>query len=166
MPGPETMTVTTPNDREIEITRGFDAPRSLVFDAFTKPELLKRWGGGPPGWSMVVCEVDLRVGGAWRQVLRGPAGEEMGMGGVHREVVAPERVVRTEVFDQAWYAGEAVGTMVLTQHGTKTSVRITVRYDSKEVRDGVLKSPMESGMAAGFNAMAELLAELQRGQAQ
>ena len=86
-----TLQVTTPSDKEIVLTRVFDAPRHLVFDALTKPELLKRWFG-PRGWSLVVCDVDLRVGGAWRFVLRGPDGTEMGMSGIYREIARPERI--------------------------------------------------------------------------
>jgi len=155
-----TLKVTTPSDREIAMTRVFDAPRSLVFDAMTKPELLKRWGGGPPGWSMVVCEIDLRVDGTWRYVIRGPDGTEMGMRGVFREIVRPERIVRTESFDPAWYPGEALGTMVLVEKEGKTTLTITVLYDSQETRDAVLKSPMERGVSQGFDQLAELLASM------
>src|SRR5438874_543510 len=109
------MTLTLSGDRAIVVTRVFDAPRSLVFDAMTKPEMLKRWLTGPPGWSLAVCEMDLRVGGAYRWVWRGPNGEEMGMGGVHREIVPPERIVNTQLFDEDWTGGEAVGTLVLTE---------------------------------------------------
>src|SRR5438045_8545732 len=93
-----TLKVTTPTDREIVMTRVFDAPRRLVFDAFSKPELLKRCFG-PRGWSLVVCDVDLKVGGGFRFVLRGPAGKQMGMRGVYREIVPPERSVKMESFD-------------------------------------------------------------------
>jgi len=93
-----TLQVTTPTEREIVMTRVFDAPRSLVFDALTKPELLKRWFG-PRGWSLGVCEVDLKVGGTWRFVWRGPDGTEWGMHGAYREIVPPERLVHTETFD-------------------------------------------------------------------
>jgi uncharacterized protein YndB with AHSA1/START domain len=92
----KTLTVTTPSEREIMMTRVFDAPRSLVFDALTKPELLKRWLYGPPGWSLEVCEIDLSVGGAFRYVWRGPDSSEMGMGGVYREIVKPERLARCD----------------------------------------------------------------------
>src|SRR6266850_5118132 len=91
-----TLKVTTPTDRQIVMTRVFDAPRSLVFDAMAKPELIQRWLYGPPGWSMVLCEDDLKVGGAFRWAWRGPDGAEMAMRGVYREVVPPERIVRTE----------------------------------------------------------------------
>jgi uncharacterized protein YndB with AHSA1/START domain len=153
-----TLKVTTHGDREIVMTRVLDAPRRLVFDAFTKPELVKRWLLGPPGWSMPVCEIDLRVGGSYRYVWRHVNGNEMGMGGVYREIVAPERIVATEKFDESWYPGEAVGTLLLVEQGGKTTITQTVLYESREARDGVLKSPMESGVAAGYDRMAELLA--------
>lgn len=152
------LKVTTPSEREIAMTRVFDAPRNLVFEAYTKPELVKRWLGVHGGWSWSVCEIDLRVGGAYRFVWRGPGGEEMGMGGVYREVVVPERIVATEAFDQSWYPGEAVSTFVLVQQGDRTTLTLTVRYQSREARDAVLKSPMEQGVAAGFDKLEELLA--------
>lgn len=153
-----TLRVTTPTDREIVMTRVFDAPRRLVFDALTKPELVKQWLLGPPGWSMPVCEIDLRVGGAYRYLWRNADGAEMGMGGVLLEIVAPQRLVGTEKFDQAWYPGEAVVTNVLTEEGGKTTLTLTVRYESREARDAVLKTPMESGVAASYDRLAELLA--------
>ena len=159
MHGPTgTLKVTTPTDREIAMTRVFDAPRNLVFDAYTKPELVQRWLGVQGGWSWSVCEIDLRVGGAYRFVWRGPGGEEMGMRGVYREVVVPERIVATEAFDQSWYPGEAVSTVALVEQGGRTTLTLTVRYESREARDAVLKSPMESGVAAGFDKLADLLA--------
>ena len=91
------LQITTPSDREIAMTRVFDAPRRLVFDAFTKPELVKQWLLGPPGWTMPVCEIDLRVGGQYRYVWRRESnGKEMGMGGVYKEISPPERLVSTE----------------------------------------------------------------------
>ncbi len=155
-----TLKVTTSTDREIAMMRVFDAPRRLVFDALTKPELVKQWLLGPPGWSMPVCEIDLRVGGAYRFVWRGPDGTEVGMGGVHREIVAPERLVSTERFDESWYPGEALVTNVLIEQGNKTTLTLTVRYESREARDIALKSPMEQGVAAGYDRLAELLASL------
>jgi uncharacterized protein YndB with AHSA1/START domain len=156
-----TMHLTTPSDQEIMVTRVFNAPRRLVFDAFTKPELLKRWFYGPDGWSLEVCEVDLRAGGAYRYVWRGPNGMEMGMGGIHQEVVPPERIVCTQLFDQDWTGGEAVGTMVLTEHDGKTTLTNTVLYSSREVRDAVLKTPMEKGMAAGYDRLEAVLPVLE-----
>jgi uncharacterized protein YndB with AHSA1/START domain len=153
------LQITTPTDREIAMTRVFDAPRRLVFDAMTKPELVKQWLLGPPGWTMPVCEIDLKVGGAYRYVWRKDSdGKEMGMGGVYREVAAPERLVATERFDEAWYPGEAVGTLVLSEQGGKTTVTQTVLYQSQEARDAVLKSGMDKGVAASYDRLAELLA--------
>ena len=121
------LKVTTPSDREIAMTRVFDAPRRLVFDAYTKPELVKRWLLGPPGWTMPVCEIDLRVGGAYRYVWRHIVkGNEMGMGGVYREIAAPVRIVATEKFDDAWYPGEALDTTVFTETRGVTKTSITV----------------------------------------
>ena len=148
-------------DREIEMTRIFDAPRSLVFEAFSKPELVRQWLLGPPGWSMPVCEIDFRVGGRYRYVWRHANGQEMGMGGVHREIVVAERIVATEKFDESWYPGEAVNTIVLVEQGGKTALTQTVLYESSEAREAVLKSPMEQGVTAGYDRLAELLASLE-----
>jgi uncharacterized protein YndB with AHSA1/START domain len=161
MKNSESLKITTRGEREIVMTRVLDAPRTLVFDAFTKPELVQRWLLGPDGWSMPVCEIDLRVGGGYRYVWRHTRhGNEMGMGGVYREIVVPERVVATEKFDEAWYPGEAVGTLVLTEQGGKTTVTQTLLYDSRETRDAVLKSPMESGVAASYDRLAQVLAAM------
>jgi uncharacterized protein YndB with AHSA1/START domain len=154
------LSVTTPSDREIVITRVFDAPRTLVFDCMSKPELVKRWLLGPPGWTMPVCEIDLRVGGRYRYVWRGPDGTEMGMGGVYREIVPPERIVQTELFDQDWTGGETVGTALLTEKDSRTILTITVLYSSKEARDGALRTGMTEGMSAGYDRLAELLASI------
>ena len=158
----EKLTLTTPTDREIVMTRVFDAPRRLVFDALTKPELVRKWLLGPPGWTMPVCEIDLRVGGAYRYVWRHENGNEMGMGGVYREIARPERLVATEKFDESWYPGEALDTTVLTEQGGKTTLTVTVRYESRDVRDAVLKSPMEQGVAAGYDRLAELLRGMEK----
>jgi uncharacterized protein YndB with AHSA1/START domain len=152
------LEITTPSDREIAMARVFDAPRSMVFDAWTRPELLKRWLGARNGWTLAVCEIDLKVGGTYRYVWRKDNGIEMGMRGVYREIVRPERLVCTEVFDDKWYEGEALDTMVLTEHDGKTTVTTTVLYDSKEARDGVLKSPMATGVAESYDRLDELLA--------
>ena len=158
------LQVTTPSDREIAMTRVFDAPRSMVFDAWTKPELLKRWLGVFGGWSFVVCEVDLKVGGKYRYVWRGKDGNEMGMGGVFREIVRPERLVCTEKFDESWYPGDALDTTLFVEKGGKTTVTTTVRYESKAARDGVLKSPMEGGVAQSYDKLAEVLASMPAGR--
>jgi uncharacterized protein YndB with AHSA1/START domain len=150
-----TLQVATPTDREIVMTRIFDAPRHLVFDAFTKPELLKRWFG-PRGWSLVVCEIDFKVGGAFRFVLRGPNGTDMGMRGVYREIAPPERSVHVESFDD--YPGESLVTTVLVEQDGKTTLTATVLYPSQEVRDAVIQSGMEHGAAESYDKLAELLA--------
>src|SRR4249920_80587 len=132
---PDSFTVSTPSDREIQVTRDFHAPRRLVFDAFTKPDLVRRWLLGPPGWTMPLCEIDLRVGGAYRYVWRKEGEKDMGMGGVFRDIVAPERLVATERFDDAWYPGEALDTTVFDEKNGMTRVTLTVSYESKEARD-------------------------------
>ncbi len=152
------LEVTTPSEREIALVRTFDAARNLVFDAWTKPELVKQWLGIFRGWSFAVCEIDLRVGGKYRYLWRGPDGAQLGMGGVYREIVRPERIVCTEKFDQSWYEGDAVDTTVFVEARGKTTVTTTVRYASKEVRDGVLKSPMEGGVAKSYDKLAQVLA--------
>ena len=140
------------------MARVFDAPRQLVFDALTKPELVRRWLLGPDGWSMPVCEIDLRVGGGLRYVWRHADGREMGMRGVYREIVRPERLVHTEVFDDPWYPGEGMDTVVLVEASGKTTLTSTVRYASKKIRDAVLKSPMETGVARSYDRLDEVLA--------
>jgi uncharacterized protein YndB with AHSA1/START domain len=154
------LQITTPSERELRITRTFAAPKQLVFDAFTKPELVKRWLFGPEGWSFAVCAIDLRVGGAYRYVWRQDNGFEMGMGGVYREVHAPERIVATEKFDMAWYPGEAVGTFVFTERDGVTTLTQTMLYESRDARDAVLKSPMEGGLSAGFDRLESVLTSL------
>jgi len=152
-----TLKVTIPTDREIVLTRVFDAPRALVFDAFTKPELLRQWFG-PRGWSLVVADVDLKVGGTFRFMLRGPDGNDLGMRGIWREIVAPERSVHMESFDD--YPGESQVTTVLTEQQEKTKLTATILYPSKEIRDAVLSSGMEHGAAESYDKLAELLASL------
>jgi uncharacterized protein YndB with AHSA1/START domain len=159
------LQITTPSDREVAMTRVFDAPRSLVFDALTKPELIRRWLLGPPDWTMTVCEMDLRVGGEYRYVWQKDTGTVMGMGGVIREIVPPERLVMTERFDESWYPGEAVGTMVLVERDGKTTLTQTMLYESLEARDAVLASGMETGVAYSYDRLAELLASLEAGTA-
>src|ERR1700679_1296686 len=158
MKNSETFRISAHGDREVVVTRVFAAPRALVFDAYTKPELIKKWLLGPDGWSMPVCEVDLRVGGKYRYVWKNDSnGHEMGMGGVYREVVAAERIVSTEVFDEAWYPGEAVDTIVFVEREGRTTLTQTILYNSRETRDAVLKSPMETGMAASFDRLEKFL---------
>jgi uncharacterized protein YndB with AHSA1/START domain len=159
----ETMQLVARGDCEIVITRVFDAPREMVFDAHTKPELLKRWMTGSPGWSLVVCEIDLRVGGAFRYVWRGPTGQDMGMGGVHREIVPPERLVTTELFDMDWTGGEVISTLVLTESNGKTTLTNTLLYPSRESRDSVVNSGMGKGMGNGYDQLEDLLLSMSAG---
>jgi uncharacterized protein YndB with AHSA1/START domain len=156
------LTISPSGDRALVMTRSFDAPRTMVFDALTKPELIKRWLGVFGKWTMPECEVDLRVGGKYRYVWKGPAGERMAMGGVFKEIVRPERIVTTELFDDPWYPGGAVGTAVLTEKGGKTTLTTTVEYVSREARDGVLKSPMESGVATSYDNLEQILTQTLR----
>ena len=153
-----TLQVGTPTEREIVMTRIFDSPRSRVFDALTRPELLKCWCYGPDGWALVACEVDLKVGGTYRFVLRGTDGTKMGLGGVYREIVPPERIVNTELFDEDWTGGETQHTTVLTEEGGKTTLTSTVRYSSQEARDAALKSGMLRGVRASYDRLEALLA--------
>jgi uncharacterized protein YndB with AHSA1/START domain len=151
------LIVTTPSDREIAMTRVFDAPRNLVFDAWTKPELVRRWLLGPPGWTMPVCEIDLRVGGAYRFEWLGQDGTRMCMGGVYREIVIPERIVNTQLFDVDWTGGETLGTLLLTDQGGKTRLSNSVLYSSREARDAALRTRMAEGVEAGYARLDELL---------
>jgi uncharacterized protein YndB with AHSA1/START domain len=150
-----TLAVATPGRCEIVLTRVFNAPGKLVFDAFTKPELLRRWFG-PRGWSLVVCEVDLRVGGGFRFVLRSPGGDQMGIRGTYCEIDAPYRSVHIEAFDDL--PGESEVTTLLAERDGKTTLTATIVYASQEVRDAVLKSGMEHGAAESYDKLAELLA--------
>jgi uncharacterized protein YndB with AHSA1/START domain len=150
-----TLQVTMKSDREVMLKRIFDAPRRMVFEAMTKPELLKRWMG-PRGWELVVSEIELRVGGKWRSVLRSPEGKEMGMSGVYREIEAPERIVSTEAYDD--YPGtETVNTILLDEVNGKTTFTCTILYPSKEVRDLVVGSGMEHGAAECYDRLAKFL---------
>jgi uncharacterized protein YndB with AHSA1/START domain len=153
------LEITLPSDREIAMTREFNAPRAMVFDAWTTPELVRRWLGAFGDWTMPVCEIDLRVGGTYRYLWRNSVTEsEMGMGGVYREIVVPERIVATEKFDDPWYEGDAVSMVTFTEEDGRTTLVETVTYASKEVRDAVLQSPMESGVAASYDRLEEMLA--------
>lgn len=163
---PDSFEVSLPSDREIQITRDFDARRGLVFDAFTKPELVRRWLLGPPGWTMPLCEIDLRVGGAYRYVWRSEKdGSQMAVGGVFREVTPPERLAASEAFDDAWYPGEALDTTVFVETRGITRTTITVLYESREARDAARRSGMEYGMAAGYDRLEALLPTLTGGPA-
>ena len=157
----ETFTVTTPSDCEIRMTRLFDAPRDLVFEAMSQPEHIKQWWGRlGEGYSVPVCEVDLRVGGAWRFVNRHPKGEAA-FHGVYREINPPERVVFTEIFEE-FPDAESVVTAVLTEERGKTRITATVRYPSVEVRDAVMQSGMAHGAAISYDRLEEVAQALRQ----
>jgi uncharacterized protein YndB with AHSA1/START domain len=157
----DTLAVTMPSDREVQVTRVFNAPRRMVFEALTTPALLMRWMHGPNGWTLAVCEVDLRVGGTFRYVWRKTNGREMGMGGVFREIVRPERMVHNEIFDDDWTGGETTVTTTLAEHDAVTTLTVTILYASKAARDGALETNFAGGMEAGYNVLAEVLASLE-----
>lgn len=152
---------TTPSDREIVLTRLFDAPRELVFEAMTRPEHVRRWWGNlDQRYSMPVCEIDLRVGGAWRFVGRGPTGE-YGFHGEYREIVRPERLVFTEIYDP-FPDVESVVTSLFSTEGSKTRLTVSALYPSLEVRDSVMKTGMADGAATSYDHLEELVQELQQ----
>ena len=155
----DTFKVSTPSEREIRLTRLFNAPRHLVFEAMSRPEHIKQWWGRlGEGYSVPVCEVDFRPGGAWRFVNRHPHGEAA-FHGVYREIVAPERVVFTEIFED-FPDGESVVTSVLTEEGGKTRLTATVVYPSVEVRDAVIASGMAKGAGISYDRLEDVLADL------
>ena len=158
------LKLTAAGERELVMTRTFDAPPRLVFEAWTTPALVRRWLLGPEGWTMPVCEIDLRVGGAYRYVWENAGCDmKMGLGGVYREIDRPRRLVATERFDEPWYPGEGLVTLELEARDGRTLMTETLRYDSAEARDAELSSPMEGGVAASFDRLAGLLAELPAG---
>jgi uncharacterized protein YndB with AHSA1/START domain len=156
----DTLQLVARGEREIVITRMFDAPRKLVFRAFTEPALVRRWMNGPGGYSMPVCDMDFRVGGKYRYVWKSDKdGSEMALVGEFREIVTNERIVRTETFEGPWSPGETVGTVELAESGGKTTVTTTVVYPSQQARDGMLKSGMEQGLAMSYDRLELLLEE-------
>jgi len=151
------LKVTTPSDREVVVTRVLNAPRAMVFDAHTKPELVQQWLLGPPGWTMPVCEIDLRVGGKYRYVWKHADGRSMGMGGTFTEIVRPARIVATQLFDEDWTGGETIVTTEIAEKSGKSTLTTTVQYVSRAARDAALKTGMTTGMEAGFERLEELL---------
>ena len=156
------LQVTTPSDREVCMTRSFNAPRDLVFAAWTKPELVMRWLG-VEAWPMVVCEIDLRVGGVLRYVWRNKDGTDMGINGVFQQIVPPERLVHTELFEEDWTDGETQVTTTFTEQDGRTTVSMVILYASKAARDGAMKTGMADGMAEGYRSLDILLANIPAG---
>jgi uncharacterized protein YndB with AHSA1/START domain len=157
----DTFAATTPSDREITLTRLFDAPRQLVWDAMTKPEHVKRWWGIlDDEHSVTECDIDLRPGGAWRFVGRGPKGD-YAFYGVYREIAAPERVVFTEIY-APFPDVESVVTSVFTEEGGQARLTATCLYPSQDVRDMVMGTGMAGGAAISYDRLEDVVRELQR----
>jgi len=153
------MTLKPQGDREIVVVRPFNAPRDLVFDAFTKPELVQRWMLGTDGWSMPVCRIDFRVGGKGRYEWKSPDGQHgMALSTEFVEIDRPARIVHKEVFDGTPQPVEAVITSTFVEEAGRTTLTMVIRYPTPQVRDFMLKSGMEKGMALSFTRLAGLLA--------
>ncbi len=148
-------TVTTPSDREILITRTFDAPAARVFEAWTTPDQVRQWWGSEDA-PMVECDIDLRVGGSWRYVTRGSDGTEFAWHGTYLEIDRPGRLVSTEVFE-GFPDAEAVNTATLTEEDGTTTLTVTVLHSSKQNRDGHLNSGMEAGMQLVLDRLEDLV---------
>jgi uncharacterized protein YndB with AHSA1/START domain len=153
-----TVTITTPSDREVVVTREFNAPAELVFEALTDPDLLKRWYG-PDGWSLTVCEIDLRVDGAWHFIVQRPDGKTFGQLGVYRVIERPKLIINTETWDD-WDAGETLVTTSLFERDGKTTFQSTMLFPSQEVRDVVVKGGLEHGTSESYKKLDELLSSL------
>jgi uncharacterized protein YndB with AHSA1/START domain len=154
----ESLQFDAPGDREVTMTRVFDAPRSLVFEAWTNPKHVPQWMLGPEGWTMPVCEIDLRPGGAWHFAWRKSDGTEMSMRGVYQKVVPPERLVSTESWGGDW--PETLNTVTLSEKDGKTTMTVTVLYPSKDARDAALKTGMKQGMSLSFDRLDQHLAAI------
>lgn len=149
---------TLPSDREIAVARIFNAPQNLVFDVWTNPRHLPRWMTGPPGWTMTICEIDLKPGGLWKLAWKGEDGTEMTMTGEYREVVPPERVVSSERWGPEW--PETINTVTFSEVDGQTTLSLTILYPSKEARDAALQTGMKEGMDMSFARMTEYVASL------
>ncbi len=151
-------TFTTPTDKEIVMTHVVEAPQQLVFDAWTKPEHIPHWMLGPEGWSMPVCEIDLRPGGPWRMAWKHTDGSGMEMTGVYKEIEPPRRVVNTESWGGDW--AETLNTLEITEDNGKTTMVSRMLYPSKEARDRALESDMQAGVNVTFERLDAYLKTL------
>ena len=155
-----TLTFEARGERELVMRRVFRASKRAVFEAWTQPELLKQWFG-PASWSLLTCEVDLRVAGTWRYVMEKSSGERRGqrmeLCGTFREIVVDERIVTTESFSPAWYEGESINTLTLTEKDGLTTLELVARYDSRAIRDGVLGSNAQSGADESYDRLERVL---------
>jgi uncharacterized protein YndB with AHSA1/START domain len=149
-------TVKTPSDREIVVTRVVNAPRRLVFAAYTDPAHVPQWMLGPDGWTMPVCEIDLRPGGAWHFVWRRADGSEMAMRGVYQEIVPPERLVSSESWGGDW--PDTLNTLLLAEEGGRTTITNSILYPSQAARDAALATGMADGMASSYDRLEDYLA--------
>jgi uncharacterized protein YndB with AHSA1/START domain len=156
----DSLTITADTNCEIVVTRQFNAPRELVFEAYTNPEYVPRWMLGPEGWTMPVCEIDLRPGGAWHFVWRMANGSEMVMRGVYREVTPPSRLVSTESWGGDW--PETVNTLELSEENGLTTMQVTILYPSNEARDAALRTGIREGMGMSYARLEKTLATLKR----
>ncbi len=153
------LKVTTPSDTEILMTRVFDAPRELVFEVMSKPEYIRRWWGCMDGFTMPVCDVDFRVGGKYRFVGRAPDGNEFGFSGEYLEIVAPAKIVNTEIFDP-FPDSPAHCTMTLEERDGKTYYRNLIKHDSQTARDAHVNSGMEYGAGLGLDVIEQIAQQL------
>jgi uncharacterized protein YndB with AHSA1/START domain len=157
--------VSLPSDREVEVTRSFKAPRALVYRAYTEPDLVSRWLLGPPGWSMPVCEMDVRVGGRYRWRWRSDDnGSEFGFSGTFREVQPPSRLVHTEAYDPGSVGGgypgqDAIVTVTFTEDAGVTTVKSSIDFGSKEARDAAIATGMTDGMEQSYQLLEQVLRE-------
>jgi uncharacterized protein YndB with AHSA1/START domain len=156
----KTLKTTTPSDLEFAMTREFDAPRHLVFEAMTRPELIKRWFGCA-AFALPICEIDLRVGGAYRYVMRSPDGVDSTLQGIYRDIVRPERIVFTERFSMAGFTSDEYQvTSTFIESGGRTTLTTTILHTTKENRDRHLNSGIEKGVAPAYDRLAELVATM------
>ncbi len=153
-----TTTFETASDTELVATRTFDAPIELVWEMWTKPEHLSKWLLGPEGWTMPVCEIDLRPGGAWRYVWRKDDGTEMGMTGEVREVEPPTRLVQTENWGGDW--PETLNTLELFEEDGRTRMILSISYPSQDARDRAIGTGMNDGASVSFDRLDDYLASL------
>ena len=157
--------VSLPSDREVLVTRSFRAPRGLVYRAYTEPDLVKQWLLGPPGWSMPVCEMDVRVGGKYRWRWKSDdSPQEFGFHGVFREVQPASRLVHSEAYDPGTVGGgypgpEALVTVTFTENAGVTTVASLIDFGSKEARDAAVKTGMTDGMERSYQLLDRLLSQ-------
>lgn len=158
---PKPLTIEPRGDRQLVVTRDFDAPRELVWLCYSRPDLMRRWYG-LPDWEMTVCEIDFRVGGKWRFVSKSPGGYEMASQGIYTAIEEPSQITQTETFDDNWQGGETVNELVLEVAGNgRTHSVMTVTYCSPEGRAAAVATPMAEGMEIGFKRLDGVLAEEQ-----